>query len=855
MNQGKMLKVGGDNYSIVDISTIENWQKFPYCIRILYENVLRNAPEQSEQWHQSFSAWLEGQSSEVAFYPARVLMQDLTGVPAVVDLAAMRDAVTKLGGDPALINPRCDVDLVIDHSVTVDHAMDAKAFERNVAIEVQKNKERYELLKWAQGAFENLNIVPPGKGICHQVNLENLGKVVIQKNQSLYPDTLVGLDSHTTMINGLGVLGWGVGGIEAEAAMLGQPISLNLPQVVGVELSGALIPGVTATDLVLHMTEYLRSHGVVGCFVEFFGEGAQKLSLAERATIANMAPEFGATCAFFPVDEETLSYLALTGRDPSHIALTRTYLKEVDLLWTQDVVPQYSQTLVFDLSKVEPCIAGPKRPEQRVKLSEVKSSLGDVGYDRSKLSDGSVVIAAITSCTNTSNPSVLIGAGLLAQNAQKKGLVVPGWVKASFAPGSRVVVDYLKKLDLVEPLESLGFYLVGFGCTTCIGNSGPLDPAVSKVINEQALQVGAVLSGNRNFEGRVHPETQLNYLASPPLVVAYAIAGHLGIDFIDEPLGEHEGQPVFLKDIWPSDQAIQKAMQVVSADMFKKEYQGIFSGTADWKAISVDQRNQFSWSDSSTYIRQPNFFDQMQALPQDLDDIKQARILAILGDSVTTDHISPAGAISPESEAAQYLRDKGIDESGFHSYGARRGNAEVMVRGTFANIRLKNHMSARTGGYTTHHPSKEDVSIFEAAKRYQADQEASVVFAGKFYGTGSSRDWAAKGTKLLGVKAVIAESFERIHRSNLIGMGVLPCLLQGSGLSELALSGHERVSIVGIASLNEPGQLLTVLIENPDSGKEAIRVDVKAAIETENELQYFKHDGILSYVLRGFMST
>ncbi|MEC7030956.1 MAG: aconitate hydratase AcnA [Pseudomonadota bacterium] len=857
MSQGRTFQVGDNHYNIVDISSVESWKQLPYCIRILYENVLRNAPQQAQKWHQSFDHWLAGTSAEISFYPARVLMQDLTGVPALVDLTAMRDAVEKLGGNPQQINPRCDVDLVIDHSVTVDYAMDAKAFEQNVAVEVQKNKERYELLKWAQNAYENMNIVPPGKGICHQVNLERLGKVVIQKNDSLYLDTLVGLDSHTTMINGLGVLGWGVGGIEAEAAMLGQPISLNLPKVIGVELLGTLSPGITATDLVLHMTEYLRSHGVVGQFVEFFGVGAQKLSLAERATIANMAPEFGATCAFFPVDEETLSYMALTGRDQSHIDLTRAYLTEMDLMWADDVVPQYSQKLSFDLAKVEACIAGPKRPEQKVPLSQVKASLGDINGDSKQLSDGSIVIAAITSCTNTSNPSVLIGAGLLAKNAYDRGLRMPDWVKASFAPGSRVVVDYLKKLQLMESLESLGFYLVGFGCTTCIGNSGPLHPQISKAIKDQNLKVGAVLSGNRNFEGRVHPETQLNYLASPPLVIAYALAGHLGIDFKTEPLGYDGNDPVFLEDIWPSDQEIQHAMGAISADMFKKEYEDIFSGTADWEQIVIDRRDQFSWDPASTYIRQPNFFENMSTSPEALKDIKRARVLAILGDSVTTDHISPAGAISPDSEAAKYLAEKGISEAGYHSYGARRGNAEIMVRGTFANIRLTNAMSSKKGGYTTHYPSGQETSIFQASQRYQAAEEPAVIFAGQFYGTGSSRDWAAKGTKLLGVKAVIAESFERIHRSNLIGMGVLPCVLLGK-LSDLSLIGDELITIEGVEALKEPGQLVSLKIEKPSesSGTTTLKtVQLKVAIETENELQYFQHGGILSYVLRGFMDV
>ncbi|MCP8352337.1 aconitate hydratase AcnA [Candidatus Synchoanobacter obligatus] len=850
MDQGSTLTYQGKSYHIVDSTSIPYWRQLPYCLRILLENVLRNDPHNHQKWVETFQQWLEGQHPETAFYPARVLMQDLTGVPALVDLTAMRDAMKDLGGDPAAINPRCQVDLVIDHSVTVDFAKDAASFEKNVALEVQKNTERYELLKWAQGAFENVRIVPPGKGICHQVNLEYLASLVMEKDGYLFPDTLVGLDSHTTMINGLGILGWGVGGIEAEAAMLGQPVSLKLPKVIGVYLSGRLKPGVTATDLVLHMTQYLRTHGVVGQFVEFVGPGASALSLAERATVANMAPEFGATCAFFPADDATLDYLALTGRDQALIARSRAYSEKMSLMWDKDEVIEYSELIEFHLHDVEPCIAGPKRPEQRLPLVDVKPSLATLAYDKNRLSDASVVIAAITSCTNTSNPSVLIAAGLLAQNAVAKGLAVPEWVKTSFAPGSRVVIDYLKQLGLMEDLEALGFYLVGFGCTTCIGNSGPLDPKVAEYIEKHDLKVGAVLSGNRNFEGRVHPQTQYNYLASPPLVVAYALAGTVAIDFDQEPLGEYEGRPVYLKDIWPDDAAIQSAVKTVTSQMFAKEYQGIFEGTVDWERIQTKAGTQFHWQDVSTYIRQPNFFQGISAQPGQLEDIVDARVLAVFGDSVTTDHISPAGMIAPESAAAEYLYQKGVAKDGLHSYGARRGNADVMVRGTFANIRIKNLVSDREGGFSRHYPSGEVGYIYDVAMNYIADSCPTVVFAGKFYGTGSSRDWAAKGTKLLGVKAVIAESFERIHRSNLIGMGVLPCVLIDHQVAKLGLKGDELVSIAGIGDIEKPKQELVLKIV---SDHEERLLPIRVEIDTANELQYFKHGGILSYMLRSFI--
>lgn len=846
MSQGRTFVYQDQSYQVVDADSIEYWDKLPYCLKVLMENVLRHSPEHVDRWHDAFAGWLKGERPEIAFSPSRVLMQDLTGVPAIVDLTAMRDAMQAMGGDAAAINPKCGVDLVIDHSVTVDFAKTPDAFAQNVALEVQKNRERYELLKWAQGAFENVRIVPPGKGICHQVNLEYLADVVSQKAGWLFPDTLVGLDSHTTMINGLGVLGWGVGGIEAEAAMLGQEVSLNIPDVVGVSLEGKLKPGVTATDLVLHLTEFLRSHGVVGKFVEFVGEGALALALAERATIANMAPEFGATCAFFPVDDVTLDYMALTGRDQEQIDRARAYLVNTRMFWDAGKQAQYSDLLVFPLDQVEPCVAGPKRPEQRLALKDVKPSIQHLVCDREKLSDGSVVIAAITSCTNTSNPSVLIAAGMLARNAQKMGLKVPTYVKSSFAPGSRVVMDYLEKLELVGPLEELGFYLVGFGCTTCIGNSGPLDPQIADTIDQENLTVSAVLSGNRNFEGRVHPQTQLNYLASPPLVVAYALSGSVHIDFEEEPLGEYEGKPVYLRDIWPSDIEVEKAIMQVSREMFHKEYQAIFEGTADWEAINIQQSELFPWDESSTYIRKPNFFEG-GASDSSAKEIVNARILAILGDSVTTDHISPAAAIPSDSEAANYLRDQGVSDDALHSYGARRGNAEVMVRGTFANIRLQNKMSQHVGGYTTYYPDNVETSIYDCAMRYIKAGHGSVVFAGKFYGTGSSRDWAAKGTKLLGVKAVIAESFERIHRSNLIGMGVLPCELLNVATEDLALIGDEEISLLGVANLSKPGETLELIIQREGQEK---RFTVKVAIDTVNELKYYQSGGILSHVLK-----
>ena len=850
MDQGKTIEYSGKHYSAVDVSDISCWTQLPHTMRILLESLLRVHPDRRSEWIEVFESWITGERSSVSFYPSRVLMQDLTGVPALVDLTAMRDAMEALGGEPANINPNCSVDLVIDHSVTADFAKTPEAFEQNVALEVARNKERYALLKWSQNAFDHMQIVPPGKGICHQVNLEYLANVVTAKDGFLYPDSLVGLDSHTTMINGLGVLGWGVGGIEAEAAMLGQPISMNLPDVIGVCLHGDLKPGVTATDLVLTITERLRKVGVVSQFVEFYGQGAAELSLAERATVANMAPEFGATCAFFPVDEITLDYLKLTGRSSAHIAMVRQYMTHMQMMRNDQDDVQYTKVVNVNLGEVEPCIAGPHRPEQRLLLKDVKQSVADVvqSADRKKLSDASVVIAAITSCTNTSNPSVLIGAGLLAKKANDLGLKVPDWVKPSFAPGSRVVVDYLTQLDLMGELEKLGFYLVGFGCTTCIGNSGPLEKKIADSIDNESLVVSSVLSGNRNFEGRVHPQTQLNYLASPPLVVAYGIAGTVLIDFDTEPLGQHEGKDVFLRDIWPADKEIQQAMSAVSAEMFNREYQGIFEGTAEWDRILVENHDRFSWDDASTYIRKPGFFDEMKLEPNLPKDVSSARVLAILGDNVTTDHISPAGTIAQESAAAQYLAQKGVGPDALHSYGARRGNAEVMVRGTFANIRLANQMAnGKLGGYTVYQPEGKEMMIYDAAMKYAAEDIPAVVFAGQRYGTGSSRDWAAKGTLLLGVRVVIAESFERIHRSNLIGMGVLPCIIQPEDRARLNIDGSELINIIGIEGMLKPAQKLTLQIDRNGRISEA---SVESAIVTDQELQYFQHGGILKYVLR-----
>ncbi len=831
-----------------------NIKKLPKAIIVLLENVLRHNLDNQLESLQPFKEWLTLGSSSTAieFRPARILMQDFTGVPAVVDLAVMRDAMVSLGGDPDQINPLCPVDLVIDHSVSVDDFGQQDSFLKNVQLEINRNIERYQLLKWGQSSFNHFNVVPPGTGICHQVNIENIASVVQERGGWIFPDTCVGTDSHTTMVNGLSVLGWGVGGIEAEAAMLGQPVSMRVPEVVGVKLTGRLSENATATDLVLTITHILRQEGVVGKFVEFYGEGVTNLSLAERATISNMSPEFGSTCAFFGVDEETLNYLTLTGRDVSVVERVKHYAQEVGLWYNHEEERAYTSTLHLDLSTIESCIAGPKRPQDRVKLSDVSEVMGSIATSAKGecLQDGDVVIAAITSCTNTSNPSVLIAAALLAKRAVELGIKVKPWVKTSLAPGSKVVMEYLRRLDLIKPLEQLGFYLVGFGCTTCIGNSGPLSPELVKDIEDHKLSVCAVLSGNRNFEGRVHPLTRANWLASPPLVVAYALLGHMRENLSDAVLGEANGKSVYLKDLWPSRKTIDQAVNQLDKEMFVKQYEDVFKGDDDWKNIAISSSSTYDWQEGSTYIRKPTFFDGMtQELP-DMKSIKSARILALLGDSVTTDHISPAGVIKHDSPAGEYLQSLGVAVSEFNSYGSRRGNHEVMTRGTFANIRIRNELTPDIeGGVTRYFPGGEVMSIYHAARKYKQDDVPLVVVAGKEYGTGSSRDWAAKGTLLLGVKAVIAESFERIHRSNLIGMGVMPCVFEeGTTRETLHLQGNERLDIEGIEDVHSVRAKLTMVIHRDNGVKEA--VSIQASIETMGELEYFKNGGILPYVLR-----
>ncbi len=787
-------------------------------------------------------------------------MQDFTGVPAVVDLAAMRDAVAEKEGNVDIINPLVPVDLVIDHSVIVDKYGNETSYQDNVNIEVKRNFERYSFLKWAQHAFDGLRVVPPGTGICHQVNLEYLAEVVCERDGNFIPDTLVGTDSHTTMVNGLGVLGWGVGGIEAEAAMLGQPISMNIPQVVGVHLTGSLVKGVTATDLVLTITEILRNKGVVGKFVEFCGPGASQLTLAERATIANMAPEYGATCGIFPVDEETLNYLRMTGRSEEKIADIKEYLIK-NQMWDmgRDTSVVFSDTVHLDLTTVRPCLAGPKRPQDRVDLSDVKKQMIEMIGDRKPVSGqglnhGDVVIAAITSCTNTSNPSVLVAAGLIARKAKEKGLKPPSWVKTSIAPGSKVVTAYLDELGLTDDLNALGFYNVGYGCTTCIGNSGPLDDQITKKINEDQVLAASVLSGNRNFEGRIHPLSEANWLASPPLVVAYAIAGTTLIDFEKDPIGfDQNKDPVMLADLWPEEREIADMIRVVRRELFTREYDDVFTGGPDWSGLQIQKQSLYDWSDESSYIQRPEFFKSADK-SQGPSNINGARILAILGDSVTTDHISPAGVIKPDSPAGHYLMDHGISAADFNSYGSRRGNFEVMVRGTFANIRIQNMMTPDIrGGYTRHYPSGEMTSIYDAAMKYQASDVPSVVFAGKEYGTGSSRDWAAKGTLLLGVKAVITGSFERIHRSNLIGMGVLPCQFLNDSVDSLGLKGDEVISITGIDQITEPGAELGLHITY--SSGEQKHINMIARLDTLNEIVYFKRGGILKHVMENLLTN
>ncbi|HBK4766625.1 TPA: aconitate hydratase AcnA [Serratia liquefaciens] len=854
-----------------------NIDRLPKSMKVLLENLLRHVDGDTVQVDdlKAIVGWLQtGHADrEIAYRPARVLMQDFTGVPAVVDLAAMREAVQRLGGNVDQVNPLSPVDLVIDHSVTVDEFGDDDAFEENVRIEMERNHERYTFLRWGQKAFNRFRVVPPGTGICHQVNLEYLGQTVWHTDESgqriAYPDTLVGTDSHTTMINGLGILGWGVGGIEAEAAMLGQPVSMLIPDVVGFKLTGKLSEGITATDLVLTVTQMLRKHGVVGKFVEFYGDGLADLPLADRATIANMSPEFGATCGFFPVDEVTLGYMKLSGRSDEQIALVEAYAKAQGMWRNPGDEPVFTSTLALDMSTVVASLAGPKRPQDRVALPDVPKAFNaatelEIGNQHRKsefktftlnqqqheLHNGAVVIAAITSCTNTSNPSVMMAAGLLAKNAVNKGLRTKPWVKTSLAPGSKVVTDYFDSAKLTAYLEELGFNLVGYGCTTCIGNSGPLPDPIEQAIKEGDLTVGAVLSGNRNFEGRIHPLVKTNWLASPPLVVAYALAGSMKIDLTKEPLGEgHDGQPVYLKDIWPSSKDIAQAVEEVRTEMFHKEYGAVFDGDANWQSIQVTGSATYQWQADSTYIRHPPFFSTMKVKPDPVRDIKDARILAILADSVTTDHISPAGNIKRDSPAGRYLSDHGVAAQDFNSYGSRRGNHEVMMRGTFANIRIRNEMVPGVeGGYTRHIPSQNQLSIYDAAMQYQQEGVPLAVIAGKEYGSGSSRDWAAKGPRLLGVRVVIAESFERIHRSNLIGMGILPLEFPaGVTRKTLGLSGDEQISVSGLQTL-QPGQTVPVHITYADGRKEV--VNTRCRIDTGNELTYYENDGILHYVIR-----
>ncbi|HUV21445.1 MAG TPA: aconitate hydratase AcnA [Gammaproteobacteria bacterium] len=836
----------------------------PFTLKILLENILRfeQGGADAADDIRAFADWLKSRSSEreIAFRPARVLMQDLTGVPAVVDLAAMRDAAAD---QPDRVNPQIPVDLVIDHSVMVDEFASHNAFAANVAREVERNDERYRFLKWGASVFDNFRVVPPGTGICHQVNLEYLAKTVWQEEVDgklyAFPDTLVGTDSHTTMINGLGVLGWGVGGIEAEAGMLGQPVSLLIPEVVGFRFKGSLREGITATDLVLTVTQLLREHGVVDKFVEFYGDGLSQLPLADRATLANMAPEYGATCGFFPVDVETLRYLRLSGRDEATLQLVESYCRAQGLWYQADQPdPEFSSSLTLDLDSVEASLAGPKRPQDRVPLSGVKqatrSILGD-GANTTRgavdtLVDGDVVIAAITSCTNTSNPRVMMAAGLLARNARALGLDTKPWVKTSLAPGSKVVTEYLQAAGLQQELDALGFNLVGYGCTTCIGNSGPLPDAIESQIKEGKLNVASVLSGNRNFEGRIHQAIKSNWLASPPLVVAYAIAGSTCIDLTAEPIGAgHDGKPVYLRDIWPSNQSIADAVMMVNERMFKEQYADVFSGDDNWRAIEVSDALTYNWDEKSTYIRNPPYFQLDNS--RQLEPIVKARILALLGDSITTDHISPAGAIAVDSPAGSYLIKNGVAKRDFNSYGSRRGNHELMMRGTFANIRIQNEMTPEVeGGVTLQMPTGELMSIYDAAMQYQQQGTPLVVIAGKEYGTGSSRDWAAKGSRLLGVRAVIAESFERIHRSNLIGMGVLPLqFIDGFDRKQLKLTGSEQISVGGMQGGLKPGQKLELTVT--DTNGSAVVIDVLCRIDTRDEVAYYEAGGILQYVLDG----
>ena len=877
-NSVKTLQSGGGKYRYHSLKAaaeagLTGVAELPFTIKVLLENLLRKEDSDSVKREDivAVANWQpqQTQTAEISYSPARVLMQDFTGVPAIVDLAAMRDAVAKNGGDPAKINPQIPVDLVIDHSVMVDQFGSNSALAANVEKEMERNRERYTFLRWGQKVFDNFRVVPPGTGICHQVNLEYLAHAVwsqeIDGETWVYPDTLVGTDSHTTMINGLGVLGWGVGGIEAEAAMLGQPISMLIPEVVGFRLTGSLGEGITATDLVLTVTQMLRAEGVVGKFVEFFGDGLSQLPLADRATIANMAPEYGATCGFFPIDQITLDYLTLSGRSEETVALVESYCKEQGL-WRSDELPDanYSAVLELDLATVKPSLAGPKRPQDRVLLTAMRTATEEVlpqaGRDQGtpisgsleQLNHGDVVIAAITSCTNTSNPAVMMAAGLVAKKAVEKGLSQKSWVKTSLAPGSKVVTDYLAKAGLQSYLDQLGFNIVGYGCTTCIGNSGPLSGPIVEAIDVGDVTVCSVLSGNRNFEGRIHPQTKANWLASPPLVVAFALAGTTRIDLTSEALGQDKsGQPVYLKDIWPSNAEVAEMVALVNAQMFRKEYAEVFSGDESWQSLPIPEGLTYAWEPDSTYIRLPSFFDQLQ-VTEIYPGFQQARMLALLGDSITTDHISPAGAIKGDSPAGQYLQDHGIAELDFNSYGSRRGNHEVMMRGTFANIRLKNKMvPGIEGGVTKHLPDGEEMSIFVASRRYQTEENPLVVVAGKEYGTGSSRDWAAKGTLLLGVKAVLAESYERIHRSNLVGMGILPLqFLAGDSAESLNLDGSETFSLPEIAALQSK-QHFILTVTRTDGRQQ--NLEVLCRVDTDQEVLFFQSGGILNHVLLELM--
>jgi len=919
-----MLEVGDASYEIYRLSAVEGVERLPYSLKILLENLLRteDGVSTTAEHVRALVAWDSAAEpdTEIQFTPARVIMQDFTGVPAVVDLATMREAMADLGGDPSRINPLAPAELVIDHSVVADVFGAPDAFERNVALEYERNEERYQFLRWGQSAFDDFKVVPPGTGIVHQVNIEFLARTIMTRDGVAYPDTVVGTDSHTTMVNGLGVLGWGVGGIEAEAAMLGQPVSMLIPRVVGFKLSGSLPEGATATDLVLTITEMLRKHGVVGKFVEFYGPGVGAVPLANRATIGNMSPEYGSTCAIFPIDEETVRYLRFTGRDEELVALVEAYAKEQGLWHSPDAEPDYSERLELDLATVVPSLAGPKRPQDRVALTDAKQSFraalsdyvdtevhaerhvngptdeavaetfpasdpvavgtgGDDAADQPhavtaasgapgrpssptpvRLEDGAsfdvdhgaVVIASITSCTNTSNPSVMIGAALVAKKAVERGLTRKPWVKTSLAPGSKVVMDYYERAGLTPYLEKLGFHLVGYGCTTCIGNSGPIIDEVSAVVNEFDLAVVSVLSGNRNFEGRINPDVKMNYLASPPLVVAYALAGTMDLDLTTEPLGEgSDGQPVYLRDIWPTAHEIEEVVDAaIASEMFTRDYADVFSGDDRWRALAIPTGDTFEWDPDSTYVRKPPYFEGIQREPAPVMNISGARVLAKLGDSVTTDHISPAGAIKSDSPAGQYLAEHGVERREFNSYGSRRGNHEVMIRGTFANIRLRNQLAPETeGGFTRNLLTGEVMSIYEASTAYQAAGVPLMILAGKEYGSGSSRDWAAKGTALLGVRAVIAESYERIHRSNLIGMGVLPLqYADGETAESLGLTGDEEFEVTGVDALND-GQVPREVTVRAGHQEFAVRL----RIDTPGEADYFRHGGIMQYVLRSLL--